>query len=184
MDSKKITALVAGIVVGVIALWFVFGGIGYRNAEARLRAQFAAVQKANTVDYDAMWKIIAQTAQVPKQYSADFKDAYTSILASGGPAGESTIKNLFAVAAGMKPPQLDASLYRKVQDVIESERTKFANAQKQLLDIKREHDALRTTFPGTLFVGGAAELQVRLVTSTATERAFETGKDDNTELFK
>lgn len=183
MNSKQITGLVVGAIAAIILLWWVFAGIGVRNAEAGLRAQFSAVQKANTVDYDAMWKIISQTAQVPQQYSEDFKSAYTSILSAGGPSNDSAVKNLFAVAAGMRVPQLDASIYRKVQDVVESERTKFANAQKQLLDIKREHDKLRTTFPGYLFVGGATPLEAKLVTSSKTEKAFETGKDDDTKVF-
>lgn len=184
MSSKAITGIVVAIIGATIALWYVFCGISVRNAEASLRAQFEAVQKANTVDHDAMWKIIAQTAEVPQQYSKDFKDAYTSILSAGGPSSQSAVKNLFAVAAGMKVPQLDSSIYRKVQDVVESERTKFANAQKQLLDVKREHDKLRTTWPGSMFVGSATPLEVKLVTSSRTDKAFETGKDDSVGLFK
>ena len=184
MQAKFITAIVVASIVGIVGLWYILTGVGARNTEAALRATHQAVQKGNTVDYDAMWKIISQTAQVPKQYSEDFKNAYSSILASGGPANQSTVKNLFAVASGMKVPELDSSLYRKVQDVIESERTKFANAQKQLLDIEREHTKLRTTFPSNLFVGDVKPLESKLVTSTKTDKAFETGKDDETDLFK
>jgi hypothetical protein len=183
MKGSKLTALVAAIVVVCVAGIYLLTGVSIRNEEASLRAQFAAVQSANTVDYDAMWKIIGQTAQVPAQYSKDFRDAYTSILSGNGAADNGTVRNLFAVAAGMRPPQLDPSIYRKVQDVIESERTKFANAQKQLLDIKREHDRLRTTFPGSMFVGAAAPLEAKLVTSSRTEKAFDSGKDDDTDLF-
>jgi len=184
MQTKHITAIVVGAIIGVIGLWYIFAGVGARNTEAALRATHQAVQKGNTVDYDAMWKIISQTAQVPKQYSEDFKNAYSSILASGESTNPNTVKNLFAVASGMKVPELDSSLYRKVQDVIESERTKFANAQKQLLDIEREHTKLRTTFPSSLFVGGAKPLESKLVTSTKTDKAFESSKDDDTDLFK
>jgi hypothetical protein len=65
-----------------------------------------------------------------------------------------------------------------VQNAIEGQRTNFANDQKQMLDIKREHDTLRTTFPGSIFLGNVKELEIKLVTSTRTENAFSTGKDD------
>lgn len=187
MNLKNATTLltltVIGLIIAVPILWYIFTGIGVRNTEATLRAQFVAVQNANKVDYDAMWKIISSTAEVPTQYSNDFKDAYSTIIASGQNTDSNSVKSLFAVATGMRPPQLDSSLYRKVQDVIESERTKFANSQKQQLDVKREHDKLRTTFPSSLFVGGVAPLEVKLVTSSKTEKAFETGKDDDVSIY-
>lgn len=179
----KFTLLaVAGVAALLFVVWLLVG-VGVRNREASLRAQFTNVQKANQVDYDAMWKIIQQTAQVPGQYSKDFERSYSAIIASGGGTDQNAVRGLFAVAAGMKMPQLDSALYRKVQDVIESERTKFANAQKDALAIKNEHDVLRTTWPGSMYVGSTAQLEMRLVTSTRTDRAFESGKDDQTDLY-
>lgn len=167
----------------VFAIWYVLAGIGYRNREASLRATFNNTMTANRVDYDAAWKIIAQTSQVPTKYSEDFQRAYTAIVAAGGNTDQNAVKNLFAVATGMRPPQLDSSLYRKVQDEVDAQRTKFANAQKDALAIKNEHDTLRTTWPGTWFVGSAKPLEMQTVTSTRTDRAFETGKDDQVDLF-
>jgi len=34
------------------------------------------------------------------------------------------------------------------------------------------------------FVGGRGKIDVQIVTSTRAEAAFETGKDDDTDLFK
>jgi hypothetical protein len=158
--------------------------VGYRNQEVSLRSQFNAVQNANKVDYDAMWKIIQEVAEVPTQYSDDFKNAYSSILASGSGTSQNTIRGLFATATGMRAPQLDSSLYRKVQDTIEAERTKFANAQISLLDIKRQHDQLRLSWPASIFIGGVTPLEAKLVTSTRTEQSFETGRDDNVGVYK
>ena len=184
MGNKTLLNIGAiGAVVGMVVLWYIFTGIGVRNQEATLRANFTAIQTGNKVDYDAMWKIINQTSQVPTQYSKDFTEAYSKILQSSGGTDQNAVRNLFAVATGMKVPQLDSSLYRKVQDVIESQRTKFANAQKSQLAIKAEHDILRTTWPGSLFVGNLPPLVVQVVTSTRTENAFETGKDNDVNLF-
>lgn len=185
MQNKiTLSAISAFIGIAVIfSLWYVFTGISVRNQEKDLRNSFVAVMSSNKVDYDTMWKVISQTAQVPKQYSEDFKNSYKEILSAPSGSDASTVRNLFAVATGMKAPQLDPSLYRKVQDVIESERNKFSNAQKMALAIKKEHDDLRTKFPGSMFVGGVSPLEVQLVTSTRTEEAFSTGKDDNVSVF-
>lgn len=184
-NSTKLTLGLSGAVVGIVVLVWFFMGIGVRNTEAGLRAQFNAKQEGNKSGYDAMYKIINQTAQVPEQYSQDFKDAYSAVLDAGAGSGtdQNAVRNLFAVATGMRVPQLDSSLYRKVQDVVESQRTLFNRIQLELLDIKREHDTLRTTVPGKWFVGGVEELRAKIVTSTKTERAFETGKDDDVNLF-
>ena len=182
-STKTLTLGAVGAILGIFILWYIFGGIGYRNRAAELKQQFVAVEQGNKVDYDAMWKIISQTAQVPSQYSSDFQKAYSAIIASGSGTDKNAVSNLFAVATGMKVPQLDSSLYRKVQDVIESERTKFANAQKQAADIAREYNTLVDTFPGSFFIGDHTHLEVKLVTSDRTEKAFETGKDNETNLF-
>lgn len=169
--------------ISIFLLLFAGSCVSYRNRERELRNSFNAIVNSNKVDYDAMWKIIGQVSQVPKEYSKDFKDAYTSMITSQKNADQSSIQNLMVVALGMKPPQLDPSLYRKIQDTVESQRMSFAYAQKQQLDIKREHDNLRTTFPSSMFVGGVSPLEIKLVTSEKTEKSFETGKDDDISLF-
>ena len=186
MNKTTITIVVTAVsALALLFLTWFFMSISYTNREAELRSLYTNSLYKNEAGYDAMWKIINQTSQVPKQYSQDFKDAYTSMLSAGnGTDGSSAMKNLFAVASGMNPPKLDSSLYRKVQDVIESERTKFLNAQNDVLAIKNEHDILRTTFPGKLFVGNVKPLPKVIVTSTKTNEAFQTGRDDDVELFK
>jgi hypothetical protein len=178
----SILALVSAVIL--IGIWWFTSNISYRNQEVALRSKFNATQSSNKVNYDAMWKIISGVAEVPQQYSQDFKDAYSSILASGSNTSNNSIRGLFATAAGMKVPELNPSLYAKVQNVIEAERTKFANNQRELLDIKREHDKLCQSFPGSLFLGGVTPLEAKLVTSTRTEKSFDTGVDDDASVFK
>jgi hypothetical protein len=183
-NMKLITISAIASIVLFVGGWYVFGGIGYRNEAVRLETRFNALNDSvNKIDYDRMLKTINQVAQVPTQYSEDFKQAYTSILAAGDKTDSNAVRNMFAMATGMKPPQLDSSLYRKVQDVVESERARFAETQRQATDVKREYDTLCSTWPGSLFVHQKT-LTVKLVTSTKTERAFETGKDDDTKLFR
>ena len=57
-------------------------------------------------------------------------------------------------------------------------------AEKELIDLKREHDTLINRFPNNLYyrVLGVTPIDVKVVTSTKTEQTFETGKDDEVEL--
>ena len=188
--SKTPTGCGIASILAVISAFVLFGfwwfssSISYRNQEIALRSRFEATQNSNKVNYDAMWKIISGVAEVPQQYSKDFKDAYSSILASGANTSNNSIRGLFATATGMKVPELNPGLYAKVQNVIEAERTKFANNQRELLDIKREHDKLRQSIPASWFIGSTAPLEAKLVTSTRTEKSFDTGVDDDASVFK
>jgi hypothetical protein len=68
-------------------------------------------------------------------------------------------------------------------NIIVSQRDGFKFRQKELLDLKREHDNLIDLFPSSLFVGSRGKIDVIIVTSTRTEEAFKSGKDDDTKLF-
>lgn len=175
--------IISVCVVLTILLWYFMTGITIRNLHESNVATFNAIQSSNKVDYDSMWKIISQSAQVPKQYSSDFTKAYSAILHGTGDTKEA-VNSLFVAGIGMKPPQLDSSLYKELQQQIEAQRLKFENAQKNLLDVKREDDKLRTTFPGNLYLGNVAPLEAQLVTSTRTEQSFATGKDDSIQVFE
>lgn len=173
--------IVVGTVV-LLALTVVLMGIGYRNQEVGLRNQAAAQEKANTVIYDKVWKVIAQKAQISEKYKDSFKDIYKEIMA-GRYAGEAGKAPLFKWIQEQNP-QFSVELYKDLSDAVEGNRAEFARVQNRLVDIKREHDNLRQKFPSSLFVGGRAELVIRIVISDKTERVFETGKDNEVELFK
>ena len=170
--------------IGILALGIVFfaSTIGFHNQETGLRSQYEAKIDANRADFDAMWKIISQTAQVPAQYKADFAEVYAGIMEARYPeeAGGTLMRWIQE-----QNPQFDSSLYAKVQTVVESQRTSFANRQKELRDVKREHDNLVRQFPGVVFASflGRNELDAIVVTSDKTEEAFTTGADNDTYLF-
>ena len=80
-------------------------------------------------------------------------------------------------------PEFDSKIYMKLMTSIEANRKEFMHAQTEMLDMKREHDNLRTTAPSMWFIPDK-EVTVKIVTSTKTERVFESGKDDDVQLFK
>lgn len=171
---KAIILLV--VILGVIGVLTYFS---YSNQEVQLRNSFNAQQKNCTVVYDQVWKIIQQQAGVASKYADDFKEIYPDLINARYGKGDGTLMKWIVE----HNPNFDTSLYGKLMNSIEVQRTTFTEAQKKLIDVKREHDNIRTTFPGQVFVGGRPELVAQLVTSTKTEKAFQTGKEDEVDLF-
>jgi len=166
----------------VLLLGISFGAtyVSYSNQEVRLRNQASAVQETNEVEFDKTWKVISQQAQVTGQYKDDFKDVYTSIMDErydGDRAG--------ALMSWVQEhnPNLDSSIYKTLMTTIEAQRESFNRRQFTLRDIKREHDNILDTFPGSLFLASREHIDVQLVSSTKAREAFETGLEDDVDLF-
>lgn len=168
------------LVVILLAIVWAVNYVGYSNEEVALRNQFNAQQKVSTVVYDQVWKIIQQQAGVAGKYADDFKEIYPKLMEGRYGKGDGSLMKWVVE----HNPNFDTSLYAKLMDSVEVQRTTFTETQKKLIDLKREHDNLRTVAPSSWFVGRRAELILQLVTSTKTENAFKTGKDDDVNLFK
>jgi len=80
-------------------------------------------------------------------------------------------------------PQFDASLFAKVSNSIEGLHNEFDMAQKKMISIKKQHDDLRTRIPSNFIVGSRPELELVMVTSSRTDKAFQEGKDDDVSVF-
>lgn len=170
-------SLVAITVVLVIVFGLVI--LGYYNREAELRNQFNAQQKTNEAVYDQVWKVISQQAQVADGYKEAFRSVWAEIV-KGNAGGQAALQ----VFINRHNPQFDSKLHLKLMNTIEGQRKEFTNNQKKLIDIKREHDNLRTKMPSSLFVGSKPELELKLVTSDRTDEAFQSGKDNNVDVFQ
>ncbi len=175
--------LKAWYVLGIVALLALMVGVmyvNYSNKEVVLRQQIVAKQKANEAVYDNTWKIIKQTAQVTDRYEKGFKEIYSALMEGRykGERGDMLLK--FVNEAN---PQFDSSVYTKLQNSIEGQRNVWTDNQKMLIDLKREHDTLLTVIPACWFVGGRPRIDIVIVTSERTDKAFSTGKDNDTNLF-
>jgi len=154
--------------------------MSYSNNEIRLRNQIAAVQKDNENRYDNMWKKVSQAAQIPEAKKQAFKEIFTSYAA--GRTGDGS-KGSFINAVHESIPSIDLSIFDSLMNMIAGERTTWASNQTRLLDLKRAHDDALTTAPSSWFVGGRPPIDVKIVTSTRTEEAFQSGKDDDVQVF-
>ena len=81
-------------------------------------------------------------------------------------------------------PTFDVSLYKDLMASIEAERAGFFMEQKRLVDLNNEHRIIRQTFPASIFIGGRSDIAITIVSSDATKKVMETGKENDIDIFK
>jgi hypothetical protein len=129
---------------------------------------------------------IGEIAQVPAMYRNDIKDIYKDVLK--GRYGENGSQAMFQFLKEQNP-QIDAGLYKAIQQAMEAGRNEFRVAQTRLVDQKRVYVTnlgyvwkgfwLETAGYPTLNVGyGAGSTDdFAIITSEYAIEAFETGVD-------
>lgn len=164
-------------VVTIILILCCMGGcaISYHNQAIDLEAQFNAVQQDNESQFDNMKKKIVQSGKVTKTQANIIEKVIIQHAEARGGSGGMTLVN----AVKESIPDIPVETFTNLQNIIIGARDKFTACQSRLLDIKREHDALRGKFPSSLIVGGRAELKAQLITSTVAKEAMKTGVDDD-----
>lgn len=170
-------AIIGVIVTSIIAmtLW----GISISNSEIHLRNLITAKQHDNQSELDNMQKKISQAAQVPPSQMEALKNVVVGYAQARGGNDSGALINAVHEAV----PNVDQRTYVNLQNIVTSSRNAFTQRQKEILDLKRAHDDLRTTFPGSLICGGRSEIEVQIVTSTRSQENFKAGKDDDIKLF-
>lgn len=173
------------IIIGVSILTFVIIvviiGVSASNKEIRLRSQITAQKQVCEAFYDKLWKVIAQKAQVADQYKGAFKEIYPQLIEGryGNEKGGTLMKWITE-----SNPTFDVSLYKDLMTSIEAERAGFFMEQKRLVDLNNEHRIIRQTFPASIFIGGRSDIAITIVSSDATKRVMETGKENDIDIFK
>lgn len=169
-------AIIAGITIIILISWMTSS-----NNEVRLRNAITAKQKDNTSQLDNTLKVISQNAQVTTEQKEAIKDIIIG-NAQARKGGTGTLATLVQESV----PNMDQTTvtYRQLMNTITAARNTWTDNQRQLLDLKREHDNLIDMFPSSIFVGSRGKIEVTIVTSTKADESFKTGKDDDTELFK
>jgi hypothetical protein len=171
-------------VIAFIGLIFVIilGGyfVSVMNRETGLRNHITAKQTDNTSEYDNLWKKLSQSAQVTDAQ----KEALREIIvgyAEARKAGSGSLATMVKEAV----PTVDTSTFNNLLNIVTASRDAWTMRQKELIDLKREHDNVIDLFPSSLVctILGREKIEIKIVTSSRTGEAFKTGKDDDVDLF-
>jgi hypothetical protein len=179
--NKTLTAVIGVVgLIAVIGITLLFGAVSFHNKEVDLRTQIMAKQTDNKNQMDSMWKSINQTAQVAEKDRDSLTQLFNEYAQNRGSGGGGIMKWVQESV-----PNVDNTTMVNLQNIIVSQRDSFKFRQTEILDLSREHNRLLQRFPNNIYAGflGRKSIDITVVTSSRTERAFETGVDDETTLF-
>lgn len=176
------------LAIGVVFVLFVVilagTAIGVYNECVEMETTIEAQYKQNQNNYDNFFKSVVEIAQVSDKYKDALKDVFMGAIQ--GRYGKDGSKATWAWLQEHNP-NLDASVYTKIQQVIESGRKNFEINQKMLIDKKQVYQLQLRGFPSGVFarILGFPKIDLSkfdIVTSDRTEKAFETKKDEPIKL--
>lgn len=189
MSVKNYVLVGFGLLV-FIGLTMFFYDMSVDNKVIAKREAFLAQDNVRKANYDKMFKVVAQTAEIPdhfmEQAKVAFKEIYTPLM-----EGRYSNDRGGALMSWISEhnPKFDLNsfgkLYERLQVTIEANREQFFVEQKKLIDIKRDYDVYINQKPVKWFVNdGLKPLELKLITSTKTEKVFKSGVEDDINLFK
>lgn len=178
--ALTVAAVAAVIVVGGIASYISFANYG-NQAEVQIKAKY----RDNENVYAQGVQKIVEIAQVPSMYVDDVTKVTTAAIQ--GRYGADGSKAVFQMLREQNP-RLDASLYTKIQQVIEAFRNEFKNAQTALLDRCATYETQRGyVWSGFwLKMAGYPKMDIEkmcaIVTTDKAAQTFETKRDTGIQL--
>lgn len=175
------------IVIGVLAAIAVIGigifgaAIGTYNTQAKLKNTYEMKVKANSGEFDNMWKKISQVCQIADSKKEAFKEIFNGYATARTPEGAGKVMYWVKENA---PQNVNLDVFDKAQNIIVGSRDGWTMRQTEMVAIAEEFNKNLVTFPKNFFLSffGFTKIDPKVITSSRTEKAFETGKDDDVSL--
>lgn len=187
MKTSTGTYLFGGIIValiGFILLALVSGGylLSVYNDQASLKNHYEMKIKDNESEFDNMWKQISQSSQIADSNKNAFKEVFTA-WATGSTPQEGGKMMLWIKQAAPNTKGL-YSIYKQVMNIMTGKRDGFTMRQKELVAIAEVYNGNLVTMPKGFFLKlfGFQHIDPLVVTSSRTDNAFKSGKDDDVSL--
>lgn len=179
----KTTIITLSIIAALILVFGSLAGYGITlfNTSNTLKLTYEAKVSSNEADFDNMKKVIGQTAQVSKAQMDKLKEIYVEYADARSSDASKAIMNWVQEAV----PNIDASTFNNLQNIIVSSRNGWTARQRELVDISREYNTLLVKFPSNIFLGffGFQKINPLIISSSDTKESFKTGEDNDTNLF-
>ena len=163
------------LLMGAIAAFVIWG---MYDTQADLKTRYEAKVSANQAVFDNMFKKIDQTSQVTQAQKNALKEiigAYVQGRNNGGGSLATSVREAV--------PKIDVSIFKQLMNIITGSRDEWTANQVALVDISREYNQNLNRASGFILkMLGFQPIVPKVITSDRTEKAFETGKDNSTEL--
>jgi hypothetical protein len=182
MSIAKTAAVI--IALGAVVAVPVVSYVNAYNLGNRIENQIVAQNEKNQNTLSALSTKVMEAAQVPEMAKNDLKEVIKTAM-EGRYGNDKTL--LFKSVTEAYPGTLDASLYAKLQNLIEAGRNDFKNDQDMLIDKTRVYKTeLGTLWTGTwLGFAGYPKINLddyKIVISDHTAEAFKTKRDNGVKL--
>lgn len=176
---KKLGTFI-GLGVLIFAVVFGFTMLNQRNTAVSLEESIQAQYTSNKSTYDNMIKSAKEMSQVTGKYAEDFENIYKSLI-----EGRNQDTNLLFKVVQESNPNLDSTVYTTLQRELSANRKMFDNNQKMIIDKIREYNTYikKNFIMATITNRKPMNSDDFIITSEATEQAFETGKADEINLW-
>lgn len=184
ISTGWLAAIVSISVIALIIVTVAVSYIGAYNYGARAENDIKA-QYENMENILAQYSLkVSEAAQVPGMYKDDMKEVMTSVMTAR--MGEDGSKAMFQWFQEHNV-NLDASVYKQIQQIIEAGRDKFENAQTKFIDTKRGYQTQLDYFWSGMWlrIAGYPKIDLskyEIISSGHAREAFDTKVDKGLQL--
>ena len=175
MNMDMVGWIIGGVVVLILLIMF----FAYNNREVALRKEAEAQKGKIESVFDTMWKTIKQEAGVTEEYIKTFEKIYTELIAGRYDGDNQSLIKMISESN----PAFDTSLYQKLMQTIEVQRSVFSTAQQRMLDIIRERETLLESMPSKWFIRNTQEIDYVVISSDVTSDIIQTRRENDIEIF-
>jgi len=159
--------LLGAVTLVAMVLWY----FNIQNQAMALHERYNSSQKVIQTAHDNMWKVIKGKAKLTDDFKNGFIKSIDAVVV--GRTGGALIKS---VQENM--PGLPDGMYKEVLATIEGKRDMLKREMDTSVDIAREFNTYIKTKPRSYFLS-ETPIDAHIITSSQTEEAYQTGKDDN-----
>ncbi len=194
----KETTIIGACVAAFLAIVVGLTTLSWYNTAVQLDNGVRAQWQENQNSYDAFWKKVKETAQVPDRFKDDFKEILLGAVDKRYAGKDPAVSFITE-----QNPGLPSDMYVQVQRVIEAGRNEFRTSQTSLLDRQRKYKNHLETGMGVFLSfshpreitgtlkpprdqdgdGKFTSLDYPIVTSSQTQEAFATGAAEELNVF-